>query len=240
VKEAPNAIQEKSIKLAGDHTDVDQIFAILYFPNDPILREQYFTHRLAEKALEGEPSADSFPINRYALHLLIDAPSHAEFKKLATEATKRGNVAGDLLLSVDEQVRYGVPEPSLNKAIKRYKQFAIGNKYGDGDALKYSEQTIRDYWKECQPAAHLWGAFRAAQMLYGKNVFSNANNFQKFLGMAKGLQEFVLTHTASRDKAARKLIEPEILMALPTHIEALRMPIVPDFVDAVKNAYTNL
>jgi hypothetical protein len=228
------------IQLRGDATDVDRIFAILYFPNDPNLREQYLTHQLAEKALEGEPQADSFEINRYALNLLIEAPSHSEFKRLATEATKQGNVAGDLLLLVYEMSRYGVAEPSLNKAIKRYKVFALGKKYGNGDALKYSEQTIRDYWKECQPVAHLWGAFRAARLLYGKNVFRAENNFQKYLGMAKGLQEFIFTHTASRDKAARKLIEPEILLALPSHIDASRMPVDPDIVDAVKNAYTKL
>jgi hypothetical protein len=105
---------------------------------------------------------------------------------LAAEATKQGTVAGDLLGLMYEMHLQGMDEPSFGKAIENYKQFALPLRYGDGEALKRSEATLRQYFNAFESVAHLWAAFRLNQGPYAytadpKDIFHTPEGLRALL-----------------------------------------------------------
>ena len=119
-------------------------------------------------------------------------------------------------------------EPSFGKAVDHYKGFAPGLKYGDGEALKYSEQTLRNYFSEFASVAHLWAAFRLNQGPYKyvndpRDVFHKPEAMRTFLGVAKSLGEFATTFIPKRTKPPLTVIPDSILIALPDEIAPVRL-----------------
>lgn len=203
--------------------------AWMLFPHSQQLRQSHFVRELIkqEYVVDGDgEKVVSLP--SWMLQTLLDSPSHSEMVQLAADATKEGTVAGDLLGLIYEMHISGVAEPSFGKAIKRYKEFAIGLKYGDGDALKYSEQTLRNYFNEYASVAHFWAAFRLNQGPYSftkdaRDVFHKEDSFLKFLGVSKSIGNFASSFIPKRTKPPRPVIDRDLIVGIPDSVHSLTL-----------------
>ena len=148
------------IILDGSPNDIGGVYATMLFPNDDVLRLQYFGIELTRfKVLECKDT-DRLEINACDLRLLIDAPAYDALKDIRIANTKRAIVAGDILMALYLMDKFGVVEPSLNKAFSVAMEYAKTAKYGDGTRMNVSERMVSQCWNEYKPVAHLWAAFR--------------------------------------------------------------------------------
>ena len=157
---------------------------------------------------------------------ILSASSRHELREAAVAGTKKGTVAGDLLSLIYEQWRSGNPRPSLRDALKRYQQFAIGKKYGNGEALKYSDGQLRTYFEAAAPSAHLWAAHRLLKRYKDrgksyKTAFT-PEGMPYFLGLAKNLQDFAITFVPTGTKPAKPIIQEHVLLLLPETISPIQ------------------
>ena len=210
----------QSINLTGNHDeDKISVLAKMYFPRDEAKRKQF---RLLTQTNNNLRNSDlEYVVSRDDLEVLLEAPSYEEFVKVIETCVKRGTIVGDLINCIYLMELNKVSEPSLNKAVFIVREFAktYGVKYGDKTNLPYSEQTIRNYWNEFLPAAHLWGAWRINKPYPysdNKSVFEE-ENLNKFLEVAAGIFKFGKSFSPSRLKA-RKTIFNDDMWTLPSHI----------------------
>lgn len=201
----------------------------MLFPTRPDLREVHFVREVVEQELMSRETGDT-PVNlpAWMLRTLLDSPGKDETKRLAAEATKRGTVAGDLLALIYVMEAQNVNEPSFGKAVEHYKGFALGLKYGDGEALKYSEQTLRNYFDEFASVAHLWAAFRLNQGPYAytedpRSVFHSPSDLLTFLGIAKDVGRFAESFIPKRTKPPRPVIDGDILVHIPADVLPVKL-----------------
>ena len=217
-------MQLQTLDLKNDGLDGGRVMAWMLFPNRPDIREIHFVREVVEQeVLNGE--SDDTPVNlpAWMLRTLLESPGKEETGRLAAEATKRGTVAGDLLALIYEMQARRAVEPSFGKAIEHYKGFALGLKYGDGEALKYSEQTLRSYFDEFASVAHLWAAFRLNQGPYAytkdpQSVFHSPEDLHTFLGIAKAVGQFAESFVPKRTKPPRPVIDGETLVHIPSEV----------------------
>lgn len=159
---------------------------------------------------------------------LLNAASRQELREAADAGTKQGTVAGDLLGLIYEQWRLDGDQPSMRKALSQYRKFAIGRKYGDGEALKYSDQQLRVYFEAAAPSAHLWAAHRLLRNIKDrgksyKEAFS-AEGMPLLLGVAKELQDFAITYIPKGTKPAKPIIDVQAMLLLPETIAPIKLP----------------
>lgn len=219
----------EQLELVGDGLDGGRLLAWMLFPHNRQLRQVHFVRELVKQEYIAEGGSDKqVTLPTWMLQTLLDGPSDAEMVQLAAESTKRGTVAGDLLGLIYEMHVRGVMEPSFGKAIKRYKEFALGLKYGDGDALKYSEQTLRNYFNEFANVAHFWAAFRLNQGPYAftedsREVFHVETSFLKFLGVSKSIGSFAASFIPKRTKPPHPVIDQAQIVRVPDSVPSLTL-----------------
>ena len=160
---------------------------------------------------------------------LLNAASRQELREAADAGTKQGTVAGDLLSLIYEQWRLDYDQPSMRKALCQYRKFAIGNKYGDGEALKYSDMQLRVYFEAAAPSAHLWAAYRLLKIIKDrgkahKTAFT-AEGMPLLLGVAKELQDFATTFIPKGTKPAKSIIDMQDMLLLPETIAPVKLPL---------------
>lgn len=203
--------------------------AWMLFPDDAVMRQAHLAREVVEQMLSsGEVEGSLVTVPVWMLRALADGEGKRTAKAAAGEATKQGTVAGDLLALVYEMHVKGLPEPSFGKAIEQYKKFAVGKKYGNGDALKYSEQTLRTYFDAFEPVSHLWAAFRLNMGPYAytadpRDVFHKPESLFQFLGVARDVGEFATTFVPKRTKPPRPVLDVANMVSVPTNIPALRV-----------------
>lgn len=223
----------ETLEIAGDGYDGGRVLAWMIFPRSLDLRRHHLAREMAEREVANAAERGSQVLIETSLvRALLDGPGRAEMGELAKEATKRGTVTGDLLNLVYEMSARGADEPSFSKALAEYKAFAPGKRYGDGEPLKYSEQTLRTYFDDFRCVAHLWGAFRLnagpyAYLEQPAKLFSNDSSLREFLGVAKGLADFATTFVPKRTKPAVAVIERDDLVHIPDSIPAIRFVFKP-------------
>ena len=160
---------------------------------------------------------------------LLNAASRQELREAADAGTKQGTVAGDLLSLMYEQWRLNEPWPSMRAALSHYREFAVGKKYGDGEALKYSDMQLRTYFEASAPSAHLWAAHRILKKVKDrqksyKTAFT-PDGMPYFLGLAKELQDFPTTFIPKGTKPVKPIICAADLLLLPETILPIRSDI---------------
>jgi len=160
---------------------------------------------------------------------LLNAASRQELREAADAGTKQGTVAGDLLSLMYEQWRLDKPWPSMRGALSFYREFAVGKKYGDGEALKYSDMQLRTYFAASAPSAHLWAAHRMLKRFKDrgksyKTAFT-PEGMPHFLELAKELQDFATTFIPKGTKPAKPIIYAADLLLLPKTILPIRSDI---------------
>ena len=130
-----------------------------------------------------------------------------------------------------EQCRTQKPEPSMRAALRRYRAWSVGKKYGDGKALKYSDMQLRHYFAEAALAAHLWAAFRLLRTIKDRGKSYNAAFTPKgmpyFLGIARELQEFAATFVPKRTKPAKPVVNRQNMFLVPASIEPIAIDLRP-------------
>lgn len=203
------------------HSDYDKcnILSIMYFPNQELKRKQF--HLLNQMKGFLNNSVTEYVVSKSNLDLLLESPSYNDFKKITSDAVKKGVIAGDLIACIYLMQLFEIPEPSFNKAIFIMKEFALKHdvQYGDSTRLPRSEQTIRNYWDDFAPVAHLWGAFRinqSYQLSDANNVFED-ENFKTFLQVAAGFLQFGKEFIPFRAKDKLPLLGNDV-WALPKTI----------------------
>lgn len=216
------------LELEHDGLDGGRVLGWMVFPTDPAMRAAHFNRELVRQKLTAHPEHTSVTLSTTILAELLNGPSQQEIRTASVEATKRGTVAGDLLSLIYRRWAQGLEEPSLRKAIEDYKNFAVGKTYGDGEALKYSPQKLRDYFVEFLPVAHLWAAFRLNQgpERFTENpseVFHEQSALMTMLGVAKAVGEFATTFIPLRTSPPKPVIAPEALLTIPNEVPAVRL-----------------
>lgn len=199
--------------------DVGWVRATMLFPNDDMARRQCFGVELARFNILECKETDRLEINASDLRLLIEAPSYDAFKGFTAANTKCAIVAGDILMTLYLMDRFGVPEPSLNKAIFVAMEYAKTAKYGDGTRMNVSERMVLECWNEYKPVAHLWAAFRingAYPYAPADDIFSQT----KFLEVAAGLYRFGVEFVPFRARPKTPILDAKKCWALPDNIVA--------------------
>lgn len=208
------------IVLSNASQDICWVRALMLFPNKDIERERCFCVEMARFNLLECKDTDRLEIDARSLRLLIEAPAYDALKDITAVNTKRATVAGDILAMLYLMDRFGVPEPSLNKAIFAAMEFAKTAKYGDGTRMNVSERMVLECWNEYKPVAHLWGAFRinkAYPFAPDINIFSQ-EHFAPFLQVAVGLYNFGTQFIPFRAKHKTPVLEAEKCWKLPDSI----------------------
>lgn len=216
------------LELLSDGLDMVRTLAWMIFPRSEIHRRQHVARTKAWTACEQAGATDDVILSSTFLREILGGPGKAEMEEMATEAGKRGSVAGDLLALIYQMEAGGHTEPSFGKAIEQYKSYALGLKYGDGESLKYSEATLRAYFEDYASVAHLWAAMRINQGPYAytanpKNLFSDQESFVHFLGVAKSIALFASTFIPKRTKPSKPIIPAEILLSIPESVAAIHL-----------------
>jgi len=192
------------------------VLAAMLFPQDTHLRESYFLRNYWSERTQME---GLHTLTSVELQNLLSASSGKELCDAAADGTRQGTVAGDLLALIYEQWRVNAKQPSLRKALIQYKKFALGQKYGDGQALKYSDMQLRTYFKAALPSAHLWGAYRLLKKIKDpERAFKTAfqpEGLPRLLGVAKELEDFATTFIPKGTKPAKPIISKQDMFLLP-------------------------
>ena len=201
-----------------------QVIGAMVYPRDERVRTAYTLHMSWSRRFGIDPCATA---NANEIQVLLNLPSRQELHIETVQGVKTGVVAGDLLALIYEQSRIGAPEPSMRAAHRRYTDWAVGKKYGDGEALKYSTGQLHRFFDAAAPSAHLWASLR---ML--KNITDGGESFRTayephgmpfLLGVARAIQDFAQTFIPKRSKPAKPIILAGELHQVPDHIKPIEL-----------------
>lgn len=209
-----------SVELKGDLNDAFWIRALMFFPNDHELRDQYYTVLKLDFETINSPESTLFHLDAYSIRLLLSSPSYSEFKNRTIALTKQGIVAGDVLAAVYLMNLYMIPEPSMLKARYIARKFAESNVFGDGDKMNISSRPIKEAFNSFKPVSHFWAAWRLNQtynFVPASSVWGDG--FYTFLSLAKAVQVFALDHSSGKTKKSQSLLNKSETWILPDHID---------------------
>lgn len=208
----------ETLAITGDFERTrDVVIAAMCFPSNAVNRTAYCLRNDLARRCACE---DDVKLPATELQRVLDLPSRVELRLASEAGVKHGTVAGDLLAVIYEQWRSGRPEPSMRSAIKFYRCWSVGKKYGDGEAMKYSDMQLRRYFANAAPAAHLWAAFRLTPHLRDNKSSFARDGLPKLLAAAKRIQDFATTFVPKRAKPAKPIIDGSTMLKVPEHIEA--------------------
>jgi len=200
-----------------------EVMSAMLFPRNDAYRVGYCIRNRWEGRLQ---LGDQITAGTSDVQTLLNLPSREEFSVAAESGTKRGNVAGDLLNLVYQDWRLNKPEPSLRAALRDYPKWSLGKTYGDGSALLYSNQQLRRYFADAEPAAHLWAAFRLLNCAKERDAFTPAV-LPLLLGVARDIQDFATTFIPKRTKPAKPVIDADTLLLIPGHVQPIQLELPP-------------
>ena len=212
-----------TLKIGSDFeaAKVEVIGAMLY-PQDERLRAAYTLRNAWSRQIGSDQGAIA---SAGEIQALLNLPSRHELSDEAEKGVKTGTVAGDLLALIYEQSRIGAPEPSMRAAHRRYSGWAIGKKYGDDEALKYSTGQLHRFFNAAAPSVHLWAGFTLL-----KNISDDGERYRTafepqglpfLLGIARSVQDFAETFIPKRSKSAEPIVSGIELHRIPDHIEPI-------------------
>lgn len=217
------------LSITGDfESSKDAVIAAMLFPRCEAYSVGYCHRMLWRRRLQasGPDTASALDIQA-----ILDAPSRAELRIAAADGVKRGSVAGDLLAMLYEDWRLKKPEPSIRSALRHYRKWSLGKRYGDGTALLYSDAQLRAFFDKAKPAAHLWAAFRLLNAVTdrGKRYRTafTRDGMPYFLGVAREMQDFATTFVPKRTKPPKPVVDADTLLQIPAHIAPIRLDLRP-------------
>lgn len=186
------------LNMTGKAFDFFFVYAAMAHPRNELHRDEFvaalITKCMAEMAEENCESEIEVPVS--VLRVLLNAPSQDEIVERATDAVKKGAVAGDLLLFVAEMYLTGYERPSIRKAIYMAETYFSNASDGCGKRFSAKRSFIYECWKEYKPVSHLWAAFRASFFSHGVHGLPNlyetllGGDLRKFLAFAEAFRIF--------------------------------------------------
>lgn len=218
----------------------DWLIATMYFPSDERLRRSFAVAQAATGLLN-EASAERVAkkkgderilITRALLQNLIDAPDYASIREASVESVKQGTVAGDCLVTIYVTAMFPdkLGEPSLRKAFHVARWFAGRSRYGDGSRMSTRDATIREYWDNCRPVAHLWGALRLLHAFPRtftreelRKGLTTPEGVRELYGVAQTLGNFGCNFIPKRARPAVPLLDRARIYNAPEGIEPLSL-----------------
>ena len=202
---------------------VEVIGAMLY-PRDERLRAAYTLRNAWSRRLGSDLDATA---SAGEVQTLLDLPSRQELNIEADQGVKTGTVAGDLLALIYEQSRKGAPEPSMRAAHRRYTAWAVGKKYGDGEALKYSPGQLHRFFDAAAPSAHLWASLRLLKKITDRGesyrTAFEPHGLLYLLGVARSVQDFAETFIPKRSKSAKPIVSGDEMHRVPDRIKPIEL-----------------
>ena len=206
----------------------------MLYPSDAKRRREHHNVILANtvyQAPESNPQITLIPRNHREL---IHMPSLEEILTRESEAGRRGSVAGDILLFLLEMVETGVKEPSLRKAIFLAEDYHKSTRFGDGSKAGSSDRVLRKYWREYQPVAHFWAAYRMCQFSSDQNLWDAKTQvfgpgFRIFLALSKHLLKMGRAFKPSRFKEPVPFFQLSKVWRIPPNFPLPTVsPTIPD------------
>lgn len=190
----------------------DTVLPWMVFPHEDQLRHRYAALiRLRDKVDESGNTVSG--VLKSDLLLAIDHSIASTWNGAVEDGVRRGVVAGALLRVIHDMKATGVKEPSINKAVQTYQEFALGKKYGQTEKpLPYSKQTILNCWTSSKAVAHYWAALEYAKTANSpyegpsKDIFRSRKDFQQFIVIANHLANFAADFVPKRAKPPHPLV----------------------------------
>jgi hypothetical protein len=198
-----------TLQLCGDELDRHRVMAWMLFPTTPEHRNTYIARCDVEQKGVVPDEAVFWQI--------FNGPSQAQLQRCAVEATKHGTMAGDLLGLIYERHQLGREEPSLNKAIANYVEFALTSqhRFGNNQPLPRSKSHIRTGFDSYRSVAHLWAAYRF--MKEATSTPLSATEVYPMLLLAQEIGFFATSFIPKRTRPPRPIISPKALLQIISH-----------------------
>jgi len=217
-----------ALNITGDlAVDRPAIIGLMLFPCDQKMRNAHVVRLQARNAANGGAPVLFEP---GALASLLDAPGMEQVRSAAAIGARKGVVAGDLLAMIYVDHVNQITEPSFGRALRNYGGWAASRTYGDGEPLKYAEQTLRDFWAASLSVAHLWAAYRLLCFApFGDrafDIFSTSSSINRFLGVAKTIAAFAESFVPKRTRPEKPIIAPRVLIEIPAEIPLVRLALI--------------
>jgi hypothetical protein len=181
-----------NLHISGNPFDFFFVYASMAHPQNELHRDEFvaslITRVMTEENCEFEIET---PVS--VLRVLLNAPSLEEIVKRASDAARKGSVAGDLLCFVAEMCMTGCDRPSIRKAIYMTEGYFSNALDGHGKEFSAKRSFIYECWKEYKSVAHLWAAKRVCLLspsmpsLY-ETLFGD--DLAKFLAFAEAFRIF--------------------------------------------------
>ncbi|RTL22776.1 MAG: hypothetical protein EKK52_05370 [Burkholderiales bacterium] len=189
-------------------------------------RRQYYVTDFY-RGVAYEPGPPQLLVSVEDIQKLLEAPSWPELVRQAKERTRRGMIAGDVLVSMylmnllrDRLPNRGAAGATLDKAFAIADEWARqGNAWGDGVPLAKMTK-IKAAWLEFRPVAHLWAAVSMNQVFPyapAREIF-HPNYINAFFRAAAYFQRFGMSFTIPNksNRSNIPLLDPSTTWALNT------------------------
>jgi hypothetical protein len=204
----------------------DEVLAWMLFHDLPQQRAAYFARLRLSAAERGAGTASAVEVATADLRALLGA---GDWAADAEAASREGSVAGALLWVVWQMRNRGDAEPSMNKAMREvYAKWGLTRRFGDGEPLPRSKQTMHDAWRRRAPVAHFWAALEVSKLSPSpypcgqREIFASAPGFDMFLAISRAFGDFATSFVVKRAKPPVPLIRPGTLIPVPGGTHAPR------------------
>ena len=223
------------IELRGNSMDSIWILALMHFPHDEQLRQQYYARKFAESELEGTVLTDFIEIEAEVLENILGNTQESAFHEVVAKRARDAFIAGSVLTTLYGM--YSFPnyfdEPSLKKAIFVAGKFAEANKYRDGSKISQGKTAIRKCFDDFRGVAHLWAALQLHREFPKREqveILGSLEAIDDFLGIARTLQEFGCSFIPKRTsnptpfRAPDPILDSAKIWKVPSSITPLPPP----------------
>jgi len=211
------------------------VLALMHFPNDEQLRQQYYAVKFAESELEGTVPTSFIESEADALRKVLGHSLKSAFHEIVAKRARDACIAGDVLTTLFGMYSFpdNFDEPSLKKAIFIVGKYAENNKYGDGSSIPTGKTTIRKCFDGFRNVAHLWAAMRLHQdfpIREQGETLGSRDAMRDFLGIAHTLQAFGCWFIPKRSSsgiefvAPGPILDPATIWEVPNSITPLCPP----------------
>lgn len=209
-------------------------------------KEQFHKEHPSVDTFEGEAGVDNniltalsdFITPKKFIKILLDSKPYDQLVKRASENSKGGLIAGDILLYLFRQKKIGIINPSLRKArffLEKNQSIKFNEKY----KIPSSEKSFKQKWKLFKPVSHLWSSLIYILILNKQAngclieaedytyIFAG-DTFQRFLAIAEYFR--VLGEGIISEKVKKPTFEKDELWRVPANYPL--PPVTPHLFDS--------
>jgi hypothetical protein len=213
-------------KPLGNYFAGMHVLAIMYYPRDAALREEFWVWCISRllAAWEEHGQTEVVALAKTDLctpgffSVLARVLSKGNMAERNTQAGSYGIIAGDMLLHIIQLEKYGYGG-SVNKAVHLLELIYSSSVTRGERAVPASQTALRNAWAQYHPVAHLWAAARVTEdsffmkrgmrpnlaaylalspELEKERLRQFFDDFPLFLAMAEAFRQFGIDHIPKR------------------------------------------